>query len=72
MVHADEDVAALCQGLDAVLQHIELLFAVGDGGGIDAALRFEHVRQVGVVVKGEAVGIERQNGIYGGLMLSEV
>ena len=66
MVHTDEDVAAFGQGLDAVLQHIEFFLAAGNGGGIDAALRFENMRQGGVVIKGEPVGIERQNSIDGG------
>ena len=66
MVHTDEDVAAFGQGLDAVLQHIEFFFAAGNGFGIDAALRLEDMRQVGVVIKGKAVGIERQDSVDGG------
>ncbi|EEZ71833.1 hypothetical protein NEICINOT_04071 [Neisseria cinerea ATCC 14685] len=66
MIHADEDIAAFGQGLDAVLQHIEFFLTAGNGGGIDATLRFENMRQVGVVIKGETVGIKRQNGIDGG------
>ena len=58
MVHTDEDVATLGQGLDAILQHIEFFFAAGNGFGIDTALRLEDMRQVGVVIKGKAVGIE--------------
>lgn len=66
VVHTDEDIAAAGQGLDAVLQHVQLFFAAGDGVGVDAALRFENMRQVGVVVEGEAVGVERQYGVDGG------
>lgn len=66
MVHADENVAALGQGLDAILQHIEFFFAAGNGFGIDTALRLEDMRQVGIVIKGKAVGIERQYRINGG------
>ena len=66
VVHTDEDVAAFGQGLDAVLQHIEFFFAAGNGFGIDAALRLEDMRQVGVVIKGKAVGIERQDSVDGG------
>ena len=58
VVHADENVASLSQGLDAILQHIEFFFASRYDIGVDTALRFEDMRQVGVVVKGEAVGIE--------------
>ena len=58
VVHPNEDVAALSQGLDAILQHIEFFFATGNDIGVDTALRFEDMRQVGVVVKGEAVGVE--------------
>ena len=60
MVHADENVASLSQGLDAILQHIEFFFTAGYDIGVDTALRFEDMRQVGVVVKGKAVGIEGQ------------
>ena len=66
MVHTDEDVTAFGQGLNAVLQHIEFFFAAGNGFGIDAALRLEDMRQVGVVIKGKAVGIERQDSVDGG------
>ena len=66
VVHTDEDIAAFGQGLDAVLQHIEFFFAAGNGFGIDAALRLEDMRQVGVVIKGKAVGIERQDSVDGG------
>ena len=66
VVHTDEDVAALGQGLNAILQHIEFFFAAGDDIGVDTALRFEDMRQVGVVVKGEAVWIEGQDRIDGG------
>ena len=67
VVHTDEDVAALGQGLNAILQHIEFFFAAGYNIGVDTALRFEDMRQVGVVVEGKAVGIEGQDRIYGGL-----
>ena len=66
MVHTDEDVAAFGQGLNAVLQHIEFFFAAGNGFGIDTALRLEDMRQVGIVIKGKAVGIERQDSVDGG------
>ena len=66
VVHTDEDIAAFGQGLDAVLQHIEFFFAAGNGFGIDAALRLEDMRQVGIVIKGKAVGIERQDSVDGG------
>ena len=58
VVHADENIAVLGQGLDAILQHIEFFFAAGNDISVDTALRFEDMRQVGVVVKGKAVGIE--------------
>ena len=58
VVHADENVASLSQGLDAILQHIEFFFTAGYDIGVDTALRFEDMRQVGVVVEGKAVGIE--------------
>lgn len=66
VVHPDEDVAALSQGLDAILQHIEFFFAAGNDIGVDTALRFEDMRQVGVVVEGEAVGVEGQDRVDGG------
>ena len=58
VVHTDEDVAAIGQGLNAILQHIEFFFAAGDNIGVDTALRFEDMWQVGVVVESKAVGIE--------------
>ena len=66
VVHTDEDVTAFGQGLDAVLQHIEFFFAAGNGFGIDAALRLEDMRQMGIVIKGKAVRIERQDSVDGG------
>ena len=66
VVHTDEDIAAFGQGLDAVLQHIEFFFATGNGFGIDTALRLEDMRQMGIVIKGKAVGIERQDSVNGG------
>ena len=66
MVHADEDVACFGQALHGVLQDIEFFFAAGNGIGVDAALGFEYVRQVGVVVECEAVGVQAQYGVYGG------
>ena len=66
VVHANENVAALSQGLDAILQHIEFFFAAGNDIGVDTALRFEDMRQVGVVVEGEAVRVKRQDRVDGG------
>ena len=66
MVHADEDVACFGQALHGVLQDVEFFFAAGNGVGVDAALGFEYVRQVGVVVEREAVGVQAQYGVYGG------
>ena len=66
VVHPDEDVATLSQGLDAILQHIEFFFAAGNDIGVDTALRFEDMRQVGVVVEGKAVGVEGQDRVDGG------
>ena len=66
MIHADKHIAALGERVHGVLQNIELLFAAGHGFGVDAPLRFENVRQVGVVVEREAVGIEREHGVDGG------
>ena len=66
VVHADENIATLSQGLDAILQHIEFFFAAGNDIGVDTALRFEDMRQVGVVVEGKAVGVEGQDRVDGG------
>ena len=63
MVHADEDVAGFAEAAHGVLQDVEFFFAGRDGGCVDAPLGFEDVRQVGVVVEGEAVGVERENGV---------
>ena len=66
MVHADEDVACFGQALHGVLQDVEFFFAAGNSVGVDAALGFEYVWQVGVVVEREAVGVQAQYGVYGG------
>ena len=61
MVHADEDVAFTAQPLHDLLEHVELGVAVGHGIGVDAALGFEDVRQVGVVVNCQPVGGEGEH-----------
>ena len=49
------------------MQDVEFFFAGGDGVGVDAPLGFEDVGEVGVVVEGEAVGVEGEDGVDGGL-----
>ena len=49
------------------MQDVEFFFAGGDGIGVDAPLGFEDVGEVGVVVEGEAVGVEGEDGVDGGL-----
>ena len=61
VIHADEDVAFAAQPLHDLLEHIELGVAVGHGIGVDAALGFEDVRQVGVVVNRQPVGGEGEH-----------
>ena len=67
VIHADKHIAALGECVHGILQNIELLFAAGHGFGVDAPLRFENVRQVGIVIERKAVGIEREHGVDGGL-----
>lgn len=57
MIHADIDIAGVVQAADAQRQHVELGVGAGQVVFVDAALRLEQVRQVRVMVDGDAVGI---------------
>ena len=61
MVHADVDVARAGQSFDRKLEDRKLGFRRWELGLVDAPLRFEQVRHVGVAVQGDAVRRRRDH-----------